>query len=193
MPDDASAPPHDVAALTARMARGDEAAYREFHEIYFPRLLRYLLVVSGGREEAAREALQATLLRVVRYIRRFEREDVLWSWLTVLARSALVDEERRQFRYRSLLDRFFRRAEPAPSLAGDEADGELFSLLQENLAALSADDRALLERKYFAREPVKLIAGATGVTEKSVESRLVRIRRQLRQNMLAQLNDETAR
>ena len=193
MPDDAPAPTQDIAALTARMARGEEAAYRQFHETYFPRLLRYLLVVSGGREETAKDALQATLLRVVRHIRRFEREEIFWSWLTVLARSALVDEERRHLRYRSLLDRFLRRAEPAPTRADHEADAELLRLLDHNLAALPADDRALVARKYFTREPVKTIAGATGATEKAVESRLVRIRRQLRQDILTQLNHETAR
>jgi RNA polymerase sigma-70 factor (ECF subfamily) len=193
MLDDEPALTRDIGSLTARMVCGDEAAYRHFHEIYFPRLLRYLLVVSGGREETSKDALQATFLRVVRHVRRFEDEEIFWGWLTLLARSALVDEQRRNVRYRSLLDRFLHRGEPASSDAGNEADANLRHLLEENLAALSADDRSLVARKYFIREPVKIIAGATGVTEKALESRLVRIRRQLRQSILAQLNDETAR
>jgi len=47
-------------------------------------------VVTGGNEHAAREALQAALVRVVRHVRLFDAEDKFWSWLTVLARSALV-------------------------------------------------------------------------------------------------------
>jgi hypothetical protein len=66
-------PSVDIAALTARMAQSNEAAYRMFYELYFQRLLRYLLVVSGGREEAAREALQLTLLRVVRHVHCCQR------------------------------------------------------------------------------------------------------------------------
>ena len=46
--------------MTRAMTKGDEMAYRNFHEIYFDRLLRYLLVVANGNEEAAREALQLT-------------------------------------------------------------------------------------------------------------------------------------
>src|SRR5437667_12869071 len=75
-------PPIAIDALTAQMSRGDEAAYRTFYDLYFGRLLRYLLVVTHGQEEAAREALQLTLLRVVRYIKVFRSEEVFWSWLT---------------------------------------------------------------------------------------------------------------
>src|SRR5438445_3591174 len=102
-------PSIDIAALTAGMARGDEDAYRMFHELYFHRLLRYLLVVTGGREEAAREALQLALLRVVRHIRKFDAEATFWSWLTVLARSAVVDEERKRHRYLAFRDRSLQR------------------------------------------------------------------------------------
>ncbi|MEO7299756.1 MAG: sigma factor [Verrucomicrobiota bacterium] len=84
----------DIPLLTAQMAKGDEAAYREFYELYFNRLLRYLLVLTGN-EETAREALQLTLLRVARHAKKFESEAALWSWLTVLARSSVIDESRK--------------------------------------------------------------------------------------------------
>ncbi len=40
----------DIASLTARMARGEEEAYRRFYALYFDRLLRYLLVVTGDEQ-----------------------------------------------------------------------------------------------------------------------------------------------
>src|SRR5438445_3519405 len=136
-------PSIDIAALTAGMARGDEDAYRMFHELYFHRLLRYLLVVTGGREEAAREALQLALLRVVRHIRRFDAETVFWSWLTVLARSAVVDEERKRHRYLVFLDRFFRR-EQIEAATNFEADTRLRELLTADLDTLPWDERELI-------------------------------------------------
>jgi len=187
---DAPAPPPDIRTLTGRMAEGEETAWRQFHELYFPRLLRYLLVVSGGRDDVARDALQATFLRVVRHIRRFEQEDALWSWLTVLARSALVDDERKRSRYRSLLDRFFLREHALPASHDPAADARLLALLEHHLTVLPAEDRALLEQKYLNGSPVRAIAHAAGATEKSVESRLVRIRRHLRESILSQLNHE---
>jgi len=192
MPEDAPAAdtPPDIAELTSRMARGDEAAYRQFHALYFPRLLRYLLVVSRGREEVAKDALQNTLVRIVRHIRCFPREEIFWSWLTVLARSALVDEDRKQNRYRALLDRFLRKGDALPSPADPATDVDLFLSLQQNLVMLGPEDRVLLERKYFTRESVREIAETTGASEKAIESRLVRIRRQLRKSILTQLNDD---
>src|SRR5690349_4682939 len=77
-----SRPAPDVAWLTSQMARGDENAYRRFYEMYFNRLLGYLLVLTRD-EEVAREALQMTLLRVARYAKKFDSEQVFWSWLTV--------------------------------------------------------------------------------------------------------------
>ena len=58
-------------------------AYRVFHDTYLDRLWRYLLVVTAGKEDAAREALQAALVRVVRHIKVFPDDAVFWSWLTV--------------------------------------------------------------------------------------------------------------
>jgi len=192
MSDDAPAPASDIARLTAEMARGDEAAYRTFYQLYFARLLRYLLVLTGGREDAAREALQIALLRVVRHIRVFESENAFWSWLTVLARSAIVDEERKRHRFLAILVSFFQRNQVDASPADGEADARLWALLESNLAALSTDERELIDQKYFAGKSVKEIAVAMETTAKAIESRLVRVRRKLKDLVLVQLKDENS-
>ena len=60
-----------TAALTGRLLKGDEDAYREFFDTFAPRLFGYLFVLCRGNEEQAREILQQTLIRVARYIRVF--------------------------------------------------------------------------------------------------------------------------
>lgn len=177
-----------VAHLTKRMRQGDEAAYLEFYRAYFDRLFRYLLVLTHGQEEEAREALQKTFLRVVRHIRQFDNETIFWSWLTALAKSAAIDEHRRQSRYSGLLGRFMRRAvlSSAPAPSGSE-DSRLLQLLEANLAQLDEDERDLVRRKYFDKLGVAEIAASLGATEKAIESRLVRIRRKLKTSILAQL------
>ena len=124
--------------------------------------------------------MQLALLRVVRHIRRFESEDTFWSWLTVLARSAVVDEERKRHRYLAFLDRLFRR-EQIEAATNVEADTRLRELLTAVLDTLPWDERELIRRKYFARESVKEIAADMGATEKAIESQLVRVRRKLKQ------------
>ncbi len=183
----------DIAALTRGMVAADENAYRTFYDAYFGRLLRYELVVARGDEDAAQEALQSALVRVVRHIRIFENEPVFWSWLTVVARTALADQGRKHRRYLAFLDRFTERwriqqALAEPRLPQPEVD--LFDQLDKNLAALPYDERDLLERKYFDRQSVRQIATELGLSEKTIESRLVRIRHKLKSALLESLKHE---
>lgn len=180
--------PPDIAALTRGLVAGDEAAYRMFHALYLDRLTRYLLVVNSGNEQAARDALQAMMPRLVRHIRVFTDEAVFWSWLTVLARSAQSDERRTRRRYFAFLDRFTRHAEIESSLAGaPPRDDRLGEALARHLALLPVDERELIEWKYTERRSVRDIAAQLGATEKTIESRLTRLRRKLKEAVLADL------
>lgn len=166
-------------------------AYRVFYDAYFDRLWHYLLVIAAGNEDAARETLQATLVRVTRHIKSFQSEDVFWSWLTVLARSAFSDETRRRRRYFSFLERFTRHAAIASDGAsGDQTDERLRILLEHQVALLPSDEQKLVEQKYFVRRAVREIAGELQTTEKAVESKLSRIRRKLKDAVLAEMNHE---
>jgi RNA polymerase sigma-70 factor (ECF subfamily) len=180
--------------LTRRLVAGDEKAYRMFYEAYFDRLSRYLLVVAAGDEHAMREALQEALTRIVRHIRVFTDEAVFWSWLSVLARSSLFDAGRKRRRYRMFLERFARHTVTVESTAEDTARDRdrLGDLLQASLALLPAGERQLVEWKYFDRRSVREIAAIIQTTEKAVESQLVRIRRKLKQSVLAHLHDESS-
>ena len=102
----ASAPPSAIRVLTEGLTKGDEESFRTFHREYFDRLYTLLLVICRGREEEAREALQQTLIRVARYARPFDSEEVFWSWLTTLARCSARNAGRKQQRYTALLRRF---------------------------------------------------------------------------------------
>lgn len=167
----------EITRLTSDMARGSEDAFREFYGRYFDRLLGYLLVLTRGREDAAREALQAALLRVLKHVKRFEREDAFWSWLTVLARTALVDQERKRSRYDAALQRF---ADESPAAA----ETHLLECLKQSMATLPPEEMALIERKYFEGESVAQIAASLDLSEKAVESRLGRIRQKLKTQTL---------
>jgi len=174
------------------MVRGDEMAYRAFYDAYVDRLSRYLLVITAGNEDAMCEALQGALVRVVRHIKVFQSEEVFWSWLTVLARSAFADESRKQRRYLSFLDRFMRHADvAAPREQEDHAAERLRTLLERTVATLPADEQKLVGQKYLAHRSVHEIAGELQTTEKAVESKLSRIRRKLKDAVLAELKNES--
>jgi RNA polymerase sigma factor (sigma-70 family) len=184
-------PPSDVLQLTARMSRGDEAAYHEFYDLYFDRLLRYLLVVTGGQEEIAHEALQFSFVRIARHVRKFDSETAFWNWLAMLARNCAADELRKRNRQQSLLARFFQQRPADAGLKGG-GDGErLLKLLEKEMAGLPEGERALIEGKYLAEKTVRNLADERQMTEKAMESRLLRIRRKLRVAILGRLKNET--
>lgn len=181
--------PPDVSTLTARMSRGEEAAFHEFDRLYFNRLLRYLFVVTGGREEIAREALQLAFVRVARHVRRFDSDAAFWNWLALLARQCVADEMRKRNRYQNLLARFFQQRPAVADLPGDAGE-RLAELLEEELAGLPTAERTLLERKYLTGEPVRGLAAEWEMTEKAMESHLLRLRRKLKTAMLGRLQNE---
>jgi RNA polymerase sigma-70 factor, ECF subfamily len=186
--------PPDVTTLTRRMTEGDEMAWRTFYDSYFDRLWRYLLVVAAGNEDAAREALQAALVRVARHVKVFRDEKVFWSWLTVLGRSAFADETRKRRRYFAFLERFTRHQETGPVALDDgEADEQLRALLESKLTALPDDERQLVERKYILHQSVREIADGQQTTAKAVESKLSRVRRKLKVAILTGLKNEQQR
>jgi len=181
----------DIAVLTAALSRGEEPAFHLFYHRYVPRLLRYLLVLAAGREEVAREVLQQTLMRVARHVKMFDAEEKFWSWLTVVARTAFVDDRRKQNRYLAFLDRFLHRQSSIDAPSESDAERHLSILLEEEVERLPGEERALIERKYFSGASVQTIAEETHLTPKAVEARLVRTRRKLKAMVLARLHHET--
>ena len=83
------------------------------------------------------------------------------------------------------------QAQAAPQHDSD-AETRLFALLEQGLPHLAADERELVERKYFTGQTVREIAGELKLSEKAVESRLVRVRLKLKQKLLSELQHEKA-
>jgi RNA polymerase sigma-70 factor (ECF subfamily) len=183
-----------IALLTAALAKGDENAFRQFHELYFDSLFRYHVVIARGNEDAAGDALQETFLRVVRNVRRFDDEKAFWCWLTVLCRSAATDGGRKRQRYWKLLADYARTLITfAPvNKSADETDERLYEIIAQSLSEMDADERSLIEGKYFRRASMRELSDETGLSERAVESRLLRARRELRQKILTKLNYEKA-
>lgn len=172
-----------TAVLTRQMAAGDEEAFRQFHQLYFDRLYQFLLGVARGQEQEARDALQETLVRAARAVRPFESEEVFWCWLKAVARNAARDAGRKQNRYFAFLQRF---AFHLPSLP---AESDVGAVLEECLVELPPEDRRLIEGKYMEGETVRELSADAGLTEKAVESRLLRLRRLLRERLLQKLRE----
>ncbi|MEW6744762.1 MAG: sigma-70 family RNA polymerase sigma factor [Planctomycetota bacterium] len=172
----------DTHKLTSLIARGDNAAFERFYEVYFARLHRYLLLVSHGSEDLVHEVLQEAMLRVVRHMKPFREATDLWNWLRSLAKSALVDMIRKSARHTAVSIEDVERE--LVDNAHANPDRELERRLEESLARLDVTERRLIEGKYFQAKSHESLAREEGLTPKAVESRIARIRKRLKAMLL---------
>ena len=92
---------------------------------------------------------------------------------------------------RAFLDRFRTHTEISESShENGAADARLLAELENLVATLPPEERRLVERKYFGGESVRDLATTLQTSEKAVESRLSRVRRKLKESLLAKLKHE---
>ena len=184
----------DVPALTAALRTGEDRAFRWLHAQWNARLSRYCFALAGGDDALAGEIVQSAYLRLARHIRVLPGEDSLWNWIALAARCAAFELRRNGGRYRHALARFadwlrLRRSEIAP-----DADAALHAALDAALGGLSADERELLDARYFQRHSLEDIGMHLGTSCRAVEGRLARLREKLRRAIADELlNQKSSR
>jgi RNA polymerase sigma-70 factor (ECF subfamily) len=173
--------------MAGGIRRGDERAFDAFYAAYFERLYRLLLVLGRGHEDVVRDALQETLVRVLKHIRPLPDERALWRWLTRVARTALIDQGRRGGAARRTQVPLDPLVEDLARPDDDAHEQALLDSLAHALDRLPADERALIEGHYLDGAPQHVLALDHDTTRKAIECRLARIRRKLRDLLLEDL------
>lgn len=178
--------------LVTRMLAGEQRAFKQFFDDYFPRLFRFALRRTDHDAEAARDIVQSTLLKGVHKLETYRAEASLFTWFCQIARHEFSDQyARQQARGRALLAlendpsvratlesmEWVQDAEPGAAIAR----GEAAHLVHAALDYLPPRYAALLEMKYVDEMPVEKIADRLGVTTISVQSLLARARAAFRE------------
>ena len=176
----------DDLALARRVLAGDEAAFNEFFDRYFPRLYRFTLPRVSGNEDAAEEIVQRVLIRALDRLRGYKGEAALLTWLCTFCRREIATLREREARHREvpLLDDRAETRAALDALAAAEADDpevtlrrrELSDLVQLTLDHLPGRYGEVLEWKYIMELSVDEIAERLGVGYKAAESVLARAR-----------------
>jgi RNA polymerase sigma factor (sigma-70 family) len=122
--------------LTRRAVGGDERAFAAIFRRYHQSLYRFCLAIVGNPEDA-QDALQNTMIKVLRALPGEERQIELKPWLYRIARNEAIDLLRRR-RETSQLD--VEQVAPGYGLSEDAAT-------RERLRGLLADLRELPERQ----------------------------------------------
>ena len=172
-----------------RLRGRDPAALEELYDRHTPLLYPVILKIVGRAVEAE-EVLQDTWLQVWRNPDSFDaRRGAVVAWLLVVARSRAIDRVRSLSSRQRMHDRV--EAEPPAPAAGpaDEAEQlQASARVKTAMAALSPQQRQVLELAYFGGLSQTEIAGRIGAPLGTVKSwtrqGLLKLREQLPEGIL---------
>jgi RNA polymerase sigma-70 factor, ECF subfamily len=173
--------------LIRSMLAGDERAFNAFFADYFPRVYRFVLPRVGGDADAAKDVVQATLVKAMRSLGQFRGEAALFSWVCQIGRHQVADYLRAQHRYTKRVVPIDDSPEIAAALesiaapAADEpatrySNDETRRLVQSVLDRLPGRYGDVLEWKYVEGRSVEEIGELLGVGHTAAQSLLARAR-----------------
>jgi RNA polymerase sigma-70 factor (ECF subfamily) len=173
-------------ALARRVASGNQRAFDEFFREYFPRLFRFTVERTNGDAELAEEIVQRTMCQVVRNMKKYRGEALLFTWLCQICRNEFAMYLRKQGAGQRQVVPFednpaVRAALESMSSGRDDPEGEknraeLARFVRVTLEYLPANYAAALDMKYMRGYSVEEIARELDVSAKAAESTLSRAR-----------------
>ena len=174
----------DDRTLAARAVRGDDQAFDELFEIYFPRLFRFALRRVAD-ENVAEDIVQSTLIKAMRSLSSWRGEASLFTWLCTICRREVHDHWQRLGRRPEMASiddaPEVRAALEALSAGGDSPEralerAEIAGAVQLVLDHLPGRYGDVLEWKYAHGLSMAEIASRLGTSIKAAESTLTRAR-----------------
>ena len=181
--------------LVKRMLAGEEPAFEEFFEDYFPRLYRFALSRVGRNADLAEEVTQSSLCLAMTRIHTFRGEAALFTWLCTICRreiGAYIKKHGGRFQpllpedspeVRASLESLSACLSQRPDSQLERA--EIARLVQVTLDLLPRWYACALEMKYLKDLPVKEIASKLNLGPKAAESLLTRARQAFREGYSA--------
>ena len=168
--------------LIQRLKDRDETALEELLRRFGP-LMRYIIAPILPGEQDREECISETVLTVWEKIQSYDPEKGNWTtWLTADTRNGALNRARKHPREETQeLTPDIPSPEPTPEERVIQRERE--AALVEALGYLGDRERMLFYRKYYYRQSTAQIAAELGMTERSVEGRLYRIKQKLRKRL----------
>jgi RNA polymerase sigma-70 factor (ECF subfamily) len=182
---------HVDRALARRILRGDEAAFRDLFDRFFPRLYRFALARLPADPDGARDIVQQTFCLAIERLDTYRGEAALYTWFCQICRNVIADHYRRnpgrsarvvlledQPNARAILESLAAPAADEPETGAVRA--QVHRIVAATLDALPGHYGEALEWKYIDGLSVREIAERLSVGEKAAESLLTRARESFR-------------
>ena len=169
--------PIEEAALLARVAEHDRAAFEQLYRIYYPRLFGYLFRILR-RVGAVEEILNDVMMAVWRQAGQFRGDSKVSTWIFGIAYRQAMKSFRRAKSQPLLVepeDRLLRiESEDAKR---DTMESELRLTLAAALEQLSPKHRAVVELTYYYGYSYAEVGRIVGCPENTVKTRMFHARR----------------
>jgi RNA polymerase sigma factor (sigma-70 family) len=151
--------------------------------LHYGPLMRYIIAPILQNPQDREDCLSEVSMRVWEKIGQFDGEKGSFhAWLTAITRNTALNHARRASGSSA---EELSESTPSPELSPEEAllKKERQEALKTALSRLSYKDRLLFYRKYYYRQSTAQIAAELGMTERAVEGKLYRVKKQLRKSL----------
>jgi RNA polymerase sigma-70 factor (ECF subfamily) len=165
--------------LIARARRGDRGAFEEIVRRYQRRVYGVALRIVRAHD-VADDVAQEAFVRAWRALDRFDLDRPFGPWVCRIAANLAVNHVRSpRAREEGLPEGHAEAPAPDPGPLGAVLDAEARRVLDEAVAALPAEQRAVFVLRAVEEMPYAEIAAALGISPGTVMSRLFRARERL--------------
>ena len=151
--------------------------------LHYGPLMRYIIAPILQNPQDREDCLSEVSMRVWEKIGQFDGEKGSFhAWLTAITRNTALNHARKASGSSA---EELSESTPSPELSPEEAllKKERQEALKTALSRLSYKDRLLIYRQYNYRQTTAQIAAELGMTERAVEGKLYRVKKQLRKSL----------
>jgi len=167
--------------LTAGIARGDEAAFAAFYELWFERAVGMVRAMTRRDEAFCLDVVQDCMLKVARRMRPLRSEAAVTQWMGRTLATTAIDALRAETRRSRREAMAARTDEAGDDHPRDLEQAEMCEWLVARLADLPERERALLIRRFEGDETLAEIGSAFGMSGNAVHGRIRRAVDRLRE------------
>ena len=189
----------DDRTLVKAAQTGDAQAFRALVERYQRRVVQLALAMTKDADEAM-DIAQETFVRVHRYLPSFKGDSSFFTWTYRIAMNLCLDAQRRKGRLERVDVKQGDEAEieaamdpPSAALAGPQRqalNAELRDRIEEALASLSDNHRAILLLREVEGLSYEDLAKVLGIRKGTVMSRLFHARLKMQSKLREYLGED---
>lgn len=159
--------------LMELIVRGDERAFGALYDRYQRKLITYFSRMLWNDRERAQDFLQELFTKIARKPDSYDPSRPFSTWLYSVANNMCKNEYRREGTRKAAVPHLKAETDHVNAIHGDGVDRERFrDRLDQELDKLDPDQKATFVMRYHEDMAIKEIAGAFGISEGTVKSRL---------------------